>query len=36
MPAEIPGKKPKFSDSHIRNAKKADKPYKLNDGGGLY
>lgn len=36
MPVETQSKKPKFSDSHIRNAKKADKPYKLTDGGGLY
>lgn len=36
MPAEVQSKKTKFSDAHIRNAKKADKPYKLTDGGGLY
>ena len=36
MPVEREANKPKFSDAHIRNAKKAEKPYKLLDGGGLY
>ena len=36
MPVDTQSKKKKFSDAHIRNAKKDVKPYKLTDGGGLY
>ena len=36
MPADTLARKAKFSDATVRNAKKAVKPYKLRDSGGLY